>query len=524
MRLAGLAAAALAAALLGGAASAQGPAADVASLAVVVDGQPRALIALLRADGTGRSTLVGAGVRHVGQPAWSPDGQALAFVRTRGAPGGSSETSKVHVVNADGTGERRLTAGRHDAQPAWSPDGRRVAFVASRRSLGASIMVVNADGSGRTRLTAGSWDRDPAWSPDGTRLAFTRGDRRGLRVWAMNADGSAPRPLARGTSPSWSPDGTRIAFASDRDGFGQTCYHDCTPNHELYVMRSDGSAETRITRDRGDDVGPSWSPDGTRIAFDSDRNYPDANRFDVYLANPDGGCVTRVTNSSPGTGGAAWRPGSGPAPAGPCGGDAPGATVPVVDVDPRRLSPGSLFLGKSFRGMLLSHVDGGFSVYDDCALARPRGCLGQVQLQNWSICRRQPLMYGGGPNIPGGPALVPRYSWRRGALLAQHLGGSHTDVHTGSSTVAVFPPRSGPVHSIVDALRPVGGQAGAPLPPPGFPVRVLRQVREAQAAHRRLGTVRRVQRALGLTRERVLQRLALGRALRGHRLGPPARC
>ena len=93
--------------------------------------------------------------------------------------------------------------------------------------------------------------------------------------------------------PTWSPDGRRIAFGSDRDG-----------NREIYVMNADGSGVTRLTDNDAIDSGPAWSPDGRRIAFSSTRD----GSFEVYVMNADGSGVTRLTDNDAFDWHPAWSP------------------------------------------------------------------------------------------------------------------------------------------------------------------------------------------------------------------------
>ena len=186
--------------------------------------------------------------------------------------------SELFLARADGQIVKRLTANRAaDFAPRWSPDGSRLAFV-SNRDGDDEVFVMNADGSGVRQLTRNRVrDETPAWSPDGTRIAFVHERPRDvLELWTMRADGRHARRLVRAFravneqafSPDWAPDGRTIVFSSNRPGDG---------NPELYRVRADGTGLTRLTRTvgdvetLGDDGFPAFAPDGSSVAFTSNR-------------------------------------------------------------------------------------------------------------------------------------------------------------------------------------------------------------------------------------------------------------
>lgn len=147
------------------------------------------------------------------QPVFAPDGRIVFMQETPGALPGQFRVARM---NADGTGVAPVSSGPSDFTPAVSPDGSRICFV-STRDGNEEIYVMNADGSGETRLTsAASADRSPTFSPDGRRIVFVS-DRlhvpdpanpakpRNFEIFVMNADGSSPARLTSHPAPDTFP-------------------------------------------------------------------------------------------------------------------------------------------------------------------------------------------------------------------------------------------------------------------------------------------------------------------------------
>lgn len=202
---------------------------------------------------------------RVGDPLFSPDGETILVVSDR------SGTSKIWLMDREGAGARRLLPDADEAErdAAWGPDGDRVAFVRSRDDGGTDVWTVGVDGSDLRRVTTdpGS-ERSPVWSPDGGSIAFMSGRAGHQDIWLADVASGEVRQLTRSTNPpdefrwfpSWSPDGSRIAYVSNRSS---------TFDDDLWIADVRTGTSEKLTSHVQVVSNPVWSPDGDHLAFNT---------------------------------------------------------------------------------------------------------------------------------------------------------------------------------------------------------------------------------------------------------------
>ena len=245
-----------------------------------------------------------------GESMTRPSGRIAFFAEYDGGAGPPSRWEIYSLDVATGEVDRLTHNRRGDFDVSWSPSGSQLAFArytgrgVSPRLPNADIFVMSFGGTVVRITDTLRIEAEPAISPDGSKIAFTRWGYDAYppraEIWVMDSDGSNARRLTDSRpwgagNAAWSPDGSQIAFVSDRSG-----------DPDLYVMDADGTDVRLLAASDGWEEDPKWSPDGTTIAYA--RTGGAGNRGGIFLVEVESGDVTRMTATEDVASNPSWSP------------------------------------------------------------------------------------------------------------------------------------------------------------------------------------------------------------------------
>lgn len=246
----------------------------------------------IKTDGSDLTTLIDDDYRTT-RPVYSPDGTKIAYDSS--SVGGS----EIFIMNADGSGQTKLTDIGFSYMGSFSPDGNHIYFTALGGS-GYEINRIDIDGSNRVELTDAPTNlRHPSVSPDGEKIVYEIAGPDN-EIGLMDIDGSNQTQIVTNDDhdfrPIWHPDGDKIVWSTLPD--------DASPNYQLNVMDADGSNQARLSPSTDDyDYSGYYSPDGQKIAFTSHRD----GSYDIYFGNAaDMSSVSKIVDNDAYVGIANW--------------------------------------------------------------------------------------------------------------------------------------------------------------------------------------------------------------------------
>lgn len=223
----------------------------------------------------------------------------IAFVSSRDG------VNEIYVMNADGSGQTRVTANSGTLwtdqayDPRWSPDGSKILFSSYDAGSSLELYVVNVDGTGETQLTfptwAADWNSQAAWSPNGTEIAFISYQTGHTQVYTMSSTGgpntlisdvTTPAGHATFTNPNWSPSGGTITADTHWWSSGP-------PEDGGGIYAFPPTSGVQLTHSSGD-YNSTWSPNGDKIAFYRNNSGTNPTGSDIYVMNIDGSGATEL--------------------------------------------------------------------------------------------------------------------------------------------------------------------------------------------------------------------------------------